>query len=125
MAYGTEARATVTGSVSSVPERVLGTPGFTRIDQLLESVPGIQVTRRSDGDLTVRIRGARSLLASDDPLLVIDGTPVPAASFQAALAGLAPADVASIDVLKDAGSTAAYGIQSATGVILLRTRRGH
>ncbi len=63
VAYGTEARATVTGSVASVPVGDLKTPGFTRIEQLLESVSGVQVTRRSDGDFTVRIRGASSLVA--------------------------------------------------------------
>ncbi|HEX9107401.1 MAG TPA: TonB-dependent receptor plug domain-containing protein, partial [Longimicrobiales bacterium] len=77
VAYGTEARATVTGSVSSVPAGDLKTPGFTRIEQLLEGVSGIEVTRLSGGDFTVRVRGARSLLGSDDPLLVIDGSPVP------------------------------------------------
>jgi TonB-dependent SusC/RagA subfamily outer membrane receptor len=62
------------------------------------------------------------LHGDDEPLLVIDGVPAQGA-IGPALAGLAPRDVARIDVLKDAGSTAIYGIRGANGVILITTKR--
>jgi len=74
------------------------------------------------GDVSLRIRGTRSLHGDNEPLLVIDGVPAHGA-IGAALAGLVPRDIARIDVLKDAGSTAIYGIQGANGVILITTKR--
>jgi len=84
------------------------------------------VVRLSGGSYTLRIRGPSSLrgtLAGEEPLLVIDDVPVSLGSLSNALAGIAPQDVARIDVLKDAGSTAIYGVRGANGVIIITTKR--
>ena len=97
-----------------------------RIDDLLRKVPGLEVRPLADGGFTVRIRGTHGILGSpteDDPLLVIDDIPVPAGSLGNALAGIAPRDVARIDVLKDASSTGIYGSRGANGVIIITTKR--
>ena len=67
--------------------------------------------------------GVRSLLGNNEPLVVIDGIPMNAPTVSQALSGLAPQSVARIDVLKDAGSTAAFGSRGANGVILVTTKR--
>src|SRR5207249_9192561 len=78
------------------------------------------------GDFTLRIRGfktLRQLGGDDEPLLVIDDITVPAGSLGSALAGIAPHDVARIDILKDAGATVVYGSRGANGVIIITTKR--
>jgi TonB-dependent SusC/RagA subfamily outer membrane receptor len=121
--YGSEWRGDVTGSVSSLSGDDLANQRVGRVEELLQDrVAGLLVTRRSNGTYTVRIRGGRSILGNDEPLVVIDGRPVSAASVSLALSGLAPQSVERIDVLKDAGSTAAYGSRGANGVILITTR---
>jgi TonB-dependent SusC/RagA subfamily outer membrane receptor len=120
--YGTQPRTAVTSSVSSISEEDFKNTHVTRIEQLLERIPGVQVLRGSGGDFTVRIRGTSSLMGDNEPLLVLDGTPI-SGGLRSALAGLSPADVARIDVLKDAGSTAIYGVQGANGVIVITTKR--
>jgi TonB-dependent SusC/RagA subfamily outer membrane receptor len=119
--YGTESTQQVTGSIASVrPEET--DARVTQVVQMLERVPGLTVMRLSNGDVSVRIRGTRSLHGDNEPLLVIDGVPTRGA-IGAALAGLSPRDIARIDVLKDAGSTAIYGVRGANGVILITTKR--
>ena len=119
--YGTESTQQVTGSIASVrPEET--DAGVTQVVQMLERVPGLTVIHLPNGDVSLRIRGTRSLHGDNEPLLVIDGVPAHGA-IGAALAGLVPRDIARIDVLKDAGSTAIYGIQGANGVILITTKR--
>ena len=119
--YGTESTQQVTGSIASVrPEET--DAGVTQVVQMLERVPGLTVTHLPNGDVSLRIRGSRSLQGDNEPLLVIDGVPAQGA-IGAALAGLVPRDIARIDVLKDAGSTAIYGIRGANGVILITTKR--
>src|SRR6267378_416304 len=90
-----------------------------RVEELLRArVPGLQVIRLPNGDYTLRIRSERG-----EPLLVIDDMPVPSGSLGAALAALAPRDIARIDVLKDAAATAIYGTRGANGVIIIKTQR--
>ena len=111
----------MTGSISSLrPEET--DAAVTQVVQMLERVPGLTVIHLSNGDISLRIRGTRSLQGDNEPLLVIDGVPAQGA-IGASLAGLAPHDIARIDVLKDAGSTAIYGIRGANGVILITTKR--
>src|SRR3989475_5318075 len=77
----------------------------SRVEELLRGVPGLEVTQMSNGAYQIRIRGQRSIRGNptdDDPLIVIDG--VPSSAGAAALADLAPRDIARIDVLKDAGA---------------------
>jgi TonB-dependent SusC/RagA subfamily outer membrane receptor len=98
-----------------------------RVEELLRArVPGLEVLRLPNGDYTLRIRGQRGLrgaTADEEPLLVIDDMPVPSGSIGATLAGLAPRDIARIDVLKDAAATAIYGARGANGVIIIKTQR--
>lgn len=115
----------VTGSVSSLSGDELRSQRVGRVEELMrDRVPGMQVIRRANGDYSFRIRGTRSLLGNNEPLVVINGMAVSAASMSLALAGIMPLDVVRIDVLKDAGSTAAYGSRGANGVISITTR-GH
>lgn len=123
--YGSQTRAQLTGAVSSLTSAELDRERVSRIEELLEDrIPGVMVSRRPDGSMSIRIRGTRSLMGGNEPLVVIDGTPITAFSVSQALTGLAPQSVERIDVLKDAGSTAAYGSRGANGVILITTRRG-
>ena len=92
-------------------------------EMLLGRVAGVQVVRTADGDFTVRVRGAHSFNGNDEPLLVVDGMQIPARGLRRALSGIAPQDVARIEVLKDAGATAAYGSLGANGVIVITTKR--
>ncbi len=96
----------------------------SRVEELLRGVPGLEVTALANGAYQIRIRGHRSIRGNpgdDDPLIVIDG--VPSSAGAAALADLAPNDVARIDVLKDAGATSQYGSRGANGVIVITTKR--
>lgn len=97
-------------------ERSPGVP----IEQLLAArVPGVMLGRASDGRLTLMIRGPSTLSQAQEPLFVVDGTPLGnAANFLA----VNRHDIESIEVLKDAASTALYGIQGAGGVILVKTK---
>lgn len=112
----------VTGSVASLTADEIEAVRVTRVEELIrDRLPGVQVTRMPNGDYSFRIRGTRSLIGNNEPLLVIDGVPINPSVMHAALANLAPGNVARIDVLKDAGSTGAYGARGANGVILITT----
>ena len=118
--YSTLDRRDVTGAVSSIGERELQTMRVTRVEELLrDRVPGLLVTPGPGGGFSIRIRGARSLLAEHEPLVVVDGVPMGAG----VLGDLVPGNIVRIDVLKDAGSTAAYGSRGANGVIIVATTR--
>lgn len=113
----------VTGSVGSLAPADLEHERVSRVADLIEGrIAGVVVQRLPNGDYSFRIRGTRSLIGNNEPLLVVDGMAVSPPGMQAALAGLAPRDIVRIDVLKDAGSTAAYGSRGANGVILITTR---
>jgi TonB-dependent starch-binding outer membrane protein SusC len=115
----------VTGAVGSVVAAPDGGPRVTRVEELLAGrVPGVEVLRLPGGELSVRIRGAAMGLNAGEPLFVVDGMSLPVgASAQRILAGISPGDVARIDVLKDAGSTAIFGARGVNGVIVITTRR--
>jgi len=116
--YGTQSQRDRTGAVTSISPTDADTR-VARVEELLRArVPGLQVIRLPDGDYTLRIRSERG-----EPLLVIDDMPVPSGSLGAALAALAPRDIARIDVLKDAAATAIYGTRGANGVIIIKTQR--
>jgi TonB-dependent SusC/RagA subfamily outer membrane receptor len=120
--YGTQDRADVTSSVGSVTAEGAGRE-VTRIEDLIEGrIPGVEVHRLSNGRISLRIRGNTSILGSNEPLLVIDGLPIHNDPGYA-LMSLNPSEIARIDVLKDAGSTAIYGSRGANGVVVI-TRRG-
>lgn len=93
-----------------------------RVEELFAGrFPGVQVYQTAQG-IAVRVRGEHSFTGNGAPLYVIDGFPIEAGP--GGLVSLNPADVASIQVLKDAGSLAFYGVRGANGVILITTRRG-
>ena len=114
----------VTGAVESLePEEESGNTFATMVDMLRGRVTGLQVTESAGGDISIKIRGDQSILAYEEPLLVVDGVPVPAYAFSNTLRAMDPRDVQSIQVLKDAGSTSSYGSRGAHGVILIRLKR--
>lgn len=93
------------------------------IEQLLMArVPGLLVMRMPDGSVAMQIRGATTIHGSNAPLYVVDGVPIQAGP-NGSLTGLNPYDIASIEVLKDAASTAMYGVRGANGVIVIKTKR--
>lgn len=93
------------------------------IEELLASrFPGVWITRTADGSIAVRIRGATSVRGNNEPLYVLDGIPIQAGA-NGALTGIAPNDIASIEVLKDAAATTIYGVRGANGVIVIKTKR--
>ena len=135
--YGTTLKREFTGSAVSVSSEQLEKLPITSADQMLQGLAaGVQVTSASGtpgGGISVRVRGQTSISASNDPFYVIDGVPVVAGNLQQtgfggqggnALAGLNPNDIESIEVLKDASSTAIYGARAANGVVLISTKRG-
>lgn len=121
--YGTRKRTEVTGATSSLTGEKLRSVPSTNITQALQGqVPGVLATANSfrpGAGSTIRIRGNRSLSASNEPLYVVDGFPV---SYT--IDDMNPADIENIDVLKDASATAIYGVRGANGVIQITTRKG-
>jgi TonB-dependent starch-binding outer membrane protein SusC len=89
---------------------------------LAAKVPGLYISHTADGSIAIRIRGNSSIQGSNEPLYVIDGTPVNSGPG-GSLTGINPKDIASIEVLKDAVSTSFYGVRGANGVIIIKTKR--
>lgn len=134
--YGTQKRADVTGSVSSIAKTALQQP-VTSFDQALKgAAPGIQVTQTTGqpgGGVSIRIRGGSSIQGGNEPLYVIDGFPVYNSGTTAGtlsgtpvnpLSSINPGDIESIDILKDASATAIYGSRGANGVVIVTTKKG-
>ena len=121
--YGTRKRTEVTGATSSVSGEKMRMVQTTNISSALQGqIPGVLVSQntfRPGAGSTIRIRGNRSLSASNEPLVVVDGFPT---SYT--MDDINPADVETIDVLKDAAATAIYGVRGANGVIQITTRKG-
>lgn len=138
--YGTQQRKDITGSISTISAGKIKNQPAVSVDQLLQGrAAGVDVSQASGapgGRLNIRIRGASSLNAGNEPLFVIDDVPVynnskdPSGTsygtFTAtnALASLNPNDIESIQVLKDASATAIYGSRGSNGVIIITTKRG-
>lgn len=129
--YGTQKRSDLTGAVGSVNEERLKERPATSLNQALAGkIAGVQVNTNSGrpgGKANVRIRGFSSINSSNNPLYVVDGVQLPQGNqdqFSQAIDYLNPNDVVSIEVLKDASSTAIYGARGANGVILITTKRG-
>ncbi len=122
--YGQQSRREVTSAVASVQMDPKRDASAFQLEQLIQGrVAGVEILRVDAGRVSLRIRGASSFLASSEPLYVVDGVKVRAETFTDAMAGINPADVARIDVLKDAGATAIYGTEGANGVVLITTKR--
>lgn len=121
--YGTQRKEAVTGSVASMSGDILRDVASSGITQALEGrVAGVQMTQtnsRPGEDMQIRIRGTRSLNASNDPLVVLDGIP-----FAGTISDIDPNSIKSLDILKDASATAIYGSRGANGVIMVSTYKG-
>ena len=105
-------------------ERDHDNQSFARIEELIEGrAPGVRVIRHHDGSFRLQIRGVSSPAGRNDPLIVVDGTPARELHAGSALASINPSDVERIEVLKDAASTAFYGMRGANGVIVITTRQ--
>ncbi|MBN2214531.1 MAG: TonB-dependent receptor [Bacteroidales bacterium] len=120
--YGTRSRRFVSGSISSVDmDETKSLVPNTNVAQSLGQIAGVQFINSGrpgqGGDLL--IRGQNSLNSSTDPLVVLDGI-----IFEGSLSDINPQDIKSIDVLKDAASTAIYGSRAANGVIMITSARG-
>jgi TonB-dependent starch-binding outer membrane protein SusC len=90
---------------------------------LMSKVPGITVSRTRDGSIAIRIRGgSSSFYGSNEPLYIVDGVPFQVGQ-DGGLTGINPRDIASIEVLKDAGATAIYGVRGANGVVIITTKQ--
>lgn len=121
--YGTARKSDVTGSIASVGgDNLRAIPSNDVTYALQGRVAGVEMTQTSSrpgASMQIRIRGQRSLSASNDPLIVLDGIP-----FMGSLSDISTNDIKSMDILKDAASTAIYGSRGANGVILITTYKG-
>ncbi|AGA78121.1 SusC/RagA family TonB-linked outer membrane protein [Echinicola vietnamensis] len=121
--YGTLRQEAVTGSVASIDGDQMREVASANVTQALQGrLPGVDISQTSTqpgATMQIRIRGNRSLTASNDPLIVLNGIP-----FAGSIGDINPEDIESIDVLKDASATAIYGSRGANGVILITTKKG-
>ena len=129
--YGTVKKEDMTGSVVAIKSEELNRGAVVSTQDMLKGkVPGLQIIPGDGGPgsgSTIRIRGAASLNASNDPLIVIDGVPIAAdggAGMANPLETINPNDIESFTVLKDASSAAIYGSRASNGVIIITTKRG-
>lgn len=130
--YGTRKKKDVTGSISSISGVDLRQTQPTTFDQALQGkVAGVvvqQVSGQPGGGVSIQIRGVSSISGSNSPLYVIDGVIVPPVNDPGngsnPLNTINPAEIETIDVLKDASATAIYGSQATNGVIVITTKRG-
>ena len=121
--YGTQKKSSLTGAISKFKNENLDEAPVSRIDQALQGkIAGLTIQNTSSeagAAPKISIRGISSLYAGASPLIVVDGLPIPDA-----LSFLNPADIESIEVLKDAASSAIYGSRGASGVIIITTKKG-
>jgi len=122
--YTTSKKKDLTGAVSQIDGEELDNGTSTRIDQALQGqVPGLTIISGSsdpDSEMKINIRGTASIYGDDRPLIIIDGVK----SQPSDLRMVKPEDIASVNVLKDASSAAIYGVEAASGVILIETKKG-
>ncbi|GAB3566925.1 TonB-dependent receptor [Spirosoma luteolum] len=119
--YGTQSRKNLTSAISTIKPDELNRGAISDVGQLLQGkVPGLNISANGDPNAPAAIvlRGASTINSSQGPFYVIDGVP------GADISIIAPDDIASIDVLKDAAATAIYGNRAANGVIMVTTKRG-
>lgn len=134
VAYGTQQKRDITGSVASVKGDAIQSIPVQSFDQALQGkASGVSITMPNgvlNNPPVIRIRGFNSISGSSSPLIVVDGVPVftgdvsSTNTYANALADINPSDIASMDILKDASATALYGSRAANGVIIITTKRG-
>ena len=120
--YGTVRKRDLTGSVSSVSaETIAAVPVASVTEALTGKMAGVHITTTEgspDAEMKIRVRGGGSITQSNEPLFIVDGFPVESIS------DIPSSDIESIDVLKDASSTAIYGSRGANGVVIVTTKSG-
>lgn len=120
--YGTVNKRDLTGSVASVSSQdIASIPVSSASEALTGKMAGVNITTTEgspDADIKIRIRGGGSLSQDNSPLYIVDGFPV------SSISDIAPSEIQSIDVLKDASATAIYGSRGANGVVIITTKRG-
>jgi TonB-linked SusC/RagA family outer membrane protein len=127
--YGTARKSDLTGAISSISSEDIKKSMSTSVEQAMQGrIAGVQVTQNTGqpgGGISVSVRGTNSL-NGNEPLYVVDGVVMPAATnnSMSALAAINPADIVSMDVLKDASATAIYGSRAANGVVMITTKQG-
>ncbi len=122
--YGVQRKEAITGSVANIKGDIVREVPSANVSQALQGrVAGVEMLQTSSkpgAAMQIRIRGTRSLNATNDPLVVLDGIP-----FAGTIGDINPSDIKSIDILKDASATAIYGSRGANGVILISTNKGN
>lgn len=133
VAYGTQSARTVASSISSIKAGAIKDVPSVSFDQMLQGrATGVSVTTPSAGvgqPPVVRVRGVNSITSGTSPLYVVDGVPIQSGDIANmgnanALADINPADIVSMEVLKDAAAASMYGSRAANGVILITTKQG-
>ncbi len=118
--YGSVKKKDLTGSVSSVSgETLQKVPVSSVAEAMTGRLAGVQITTTDgspDAEMIIRVRGGGSITGDNSPLYIVDGFPV------SSISDVAPSDIESIDVLKDASSTAIYGARGANGVVIITTK---
>jgi TonB-dependent starch-binding outer membrane protein SusC len=149
--YGTQRRKDLSGSISRITGEEFLQPSAVSFDQMLQGkVPGVQINQTTGapgGNVNILVRGVSSITGGNQPLYVIDGFPVEggsntdtrnygSSSFSSGnmanntsnrinpLSSINPADIESIEILKDASATAIYGSRGSNGVVIITTKRG-
>ncbi len=121
--YGTQKKSQVTGAISSVSAKAISELPVANAQQALQGrAAGVDVNMagsKPGSTPQIRIRGRRSFNASNDPLFVVDGIPL-----AGGIEDINPNDIASMEILKDASSTAIYGSRGSNGVVIITTKRG-
>lgn len=121
--YGTVRKKDLTGSVASIgSDKLENLPVASVGEAMTGKLAGVNITTTEgspDADVKIRVRGGGSLSQDNSPLYIVDGFPV------SSISDIAPSEIESIDVLKDASSTAIYGARGANGVIIITTKNGH
>ncbi len=120
--YGTVRKKDLTGSVSSISDKQISNIPVSNVSEAMTGkMAGVNITTTEgspDADVKIRVRGGGSLSQDNSPLYIVDGFPV------SSISDIAPSEIQSIDVLKDASSTAIYGARGANGVIIVTTKSG-
>jgi TonB-dependent starch-binding outer membrane protein SusC len=122
--YGEVDRKLAPGSVTSLTAEQIRARNVATVAELFEAIPGTTVERTRTGS-TLRVRNvvANNSAANTEPLIIIDGVPMPRSEKQNVLAALNKLDIDRIDVLRDAAA-AMYGVRGGRGVVLIKTKRG-
>ena len=120
--YGTVKKKDLTGAVTSVTSKDIANVPVSNVSEAMTGkMAGVNITTTEgspDADVKIRVRGGGSLSQDNSPLYIVDGFPV------SSISDIAPSEIQSIDVLKDASSTAIYGARGANGVIIITTKSG-